>query len=104
MANTAAPLESTRFCILLALARRPLHGYAIADQIDHDADNFIHLDHSTIYKALARLEADGHIKRGVAKPAHSRTVRYQLTPAGKRVLKIEADRLSRAIGLLSDRI
>ncbi len=104
MSNTAAPLESTRLVILLALARRPLHGYAIADQIDHDSDNFIHLDHSTIYKALARLETDGQIKRQAPKSNATRTIRYQLTPAGKRALKIEADRLARAISLITDRV
>ncbi len=101
--SSLAPLESIRFCILLALTRRPLHGYAIQEQIDRDANNFIHLDHSTIYKALRRLEQDGLIKREAAKDADARKVRFRLTPAGKRTLKIETDRLEQAIRLVHER-
>lgn len=100
--SSLAPLESIRYCILLALARRTLHGYAIQDQIDRDADNFIHLDYSTIYKALKRLEEDGLIKREAAK-SDTRQIRYRLTPAGKRTLKIETDRLEQAVRLVHER-
>jgi DNA-binding PadR family transcriptional regulator len=98
--SSLAPLESTRYCILLALARRPLHGYAIVEQIDKDAGSLVHLDYSTVYKSLSRLEQDGLIKRA-AKP--DRQIRFSLTPRGKRALILETDRLERAISLVKDR-
>jgi DNA-binding PadR family transcriptional regulator len=57
--SSLAPLEATRFCILLALSRRALHGYAIVEQIDRDAGSLVRLDYSTVYKCLKRLEEDG---------------------------------------------
>jgi PadR family transcriptional regulator, regulatory protein PadR len=98
--NSLAPLESTRYCVLLALARRPLHGYGIVDQIDRDAGSLVHLDYSTVYKTLARLEQDGLIKRA---PRPARQIRFSLTPRGKRALILETDRLERAAGLVRER-
>lgn len=100
--STLAPLESTRFCILLALARGPMHGYAVQEQIDRDAANIVHIDYSTIYKCLKRMEEDGHLKRDQLK--NSRQIRYRLTPSGKRTLKIETDRLAQAVHLVSERL
>jgi DNA-binding PadR family transcriptional regulator len=99
--SSLAPLESTRFCVLLALARRPLHGYAIVEQVDRDAGSLVHLDPSTVYKVLKRLEEDGLIKRG---KASVRQVSFSLTPRGKRALILETDRLTRALGLVKDRL
>ena len=98
--SSLAPLESTRFCILLALARRPLHGYAIAEQIDRDAGSLVHVDYSTIYKALKRMEEDALIKRS---KTTGRQQGFSLTPRGKRALILETDRLERAVGLVKDR-
>ncbi|MDF2460825.1 MAG: PadR family transcriptional regulator [Candidatus Saccharibacteria bacterium] len=98
--SSLAPLESTRFCILLALARRPLHGYAIAEQIDRDAGSLVRLDYSTVYKSLKRLEEDGLIKRAAKS---TRQVTFALTPKGKRALLLEKDRLEKAVGLVRER-
>jgi DNA-binding PadR family transcriptional regulator len=98
--SSLAPLESTRFCILLALARRPLHGYAIAEQIDRDAGSLVRLDYSTVYKSLKRLEEDGLIKKATRS---ARQVAFNLTPRGKRALILETDRLERAAGLVRER-
>ena len=96
-----APLESTRLCILLALARGALHGYAIQEQIARDSDDLAHLDYSTIYKSLKRLEQDKLIKRD---GKDLRQIRYQLAPAGRRTLKIETDRLAQAVTLARQRL
>ena len=98
--SSLAPLESTRFCVLLALTRRPLHGYAIVEQIDKDAGSLVRLDYSTVYKTLGRLEEDGLIKRSAKA---TRQITFTLTPKGKRALILETDRLTRAIGLVKDR-
>jgi DNA-binding PadR family transcriptional regulator len=100
--KTLAPLESIRFCILLALADGATYGYALQARIDADADDRIHIDHSTIYKTLKRLEEDGDIKRSASRHDGRQHI-YALTPRGRRSLKLEADRLSRAVQLLSER-
>jgi DNA-binding PadR family transcriptional regulator len=100
--KTLAPLESIRLCILLALAAGPTYGYALQARIDEDADDRIHIDHSTIYKTLKRLEEDGDIKRSASKN-DSRQHVYALTPRGRRTLKLEADRLGRAVQLIGER-
>ncbi len=99
--STLAPLESIRFCILLALAKRPDHGYGLQAQITRDAEDLVMIDRSTIYKALKRLEAEGDIVRDPRSDA--RVTIYQLAPRGRRTLKIEADRLSRAVRLMEER-
>lgn len=101
--SSLAPLESIRYCILLALATKSLHGYAIQEQIDRDGGQLVHLDYSTIYKALKRLEEDRLIQRDT-RNKDSRQIRYRLTPQGKRTLIIETDRLERAIRLVGERL
>ena len=100
---TLAPLESTRYCILLALAKRPLHAYGIMEQIDKDGGQLIHLDYSTIHKSLGRLEVTGHVKRDKPDP-NARTIRFRITPLGKRTLKIETDRLAQAVRFATERL
>lgn len=100
--SSLAPLEATRYCILLALSRRALHGYGIVEQIDKDAGSLVRLDYSTVYKCLKRLEEDNLIKRSAPKPA-DRQIRFTLTPKGKRALILETDRLERAVNLVRER-
>ncbi len=95
------PLESTRYCILLALAKEPMYGLAIHQQVLSDSRGGAHIDPSTIYKALTSLEK----RQLIAK--HERTddkhTRYKLTPFGYRILKAETIRLQDATQLARER-
>lgn len=68
--------------ILLALAEKPLHGYAImtaARQLTGES-----LGPGTLYATLSRLESLGLIE---ALPAEDRRRPYRLTPKGTAVLQ-----------------
>jgi DNA-binding PadR family transcriptional regulator len=95
--STLAPLESTRYWILLALAKTPLHGYAVYEQIIIDSRGGVRLPRDTIYKTLKRLEALHLVEKSA-----SRT--YQLTQTGQRLLKAETIRLKDAATLAQQRI
>jgi PadR family transcriptional regulator PadR len=81
------------FYILLALADRPLHGYGIRDQIAIDSDSTVIIATGTLYPALRRLTASGHIERIEAPGIPGITHQYRLTPYGRRTLEHEAKRL-----------
>lgn len=67
--------------ILVSLAERPRHGYAIADDIERVAGE--RPGPGTLYGALARLES-----RGFIEPSESDNGRatYKLTAAGRKAL------------------
>jgi DNA-binding PadR family transcriptional regulator len=81
--------------ILLAVADEPRHGYAILKQIDAETKGRLVLEAGTLYAAIKRmqdeglLEVDGRIRAG----DDSRRRYYRLTPAGRRTLAAECDRL-----------
>ena len=68
------------------IAERPMHGYALAREInDRAADR---LGEGTIYPLLRRLETQGLIKGGWEDGPHGKPRKvYRLTPAGRRQLE-----------------
>lgn len=82
--------------ILLALADRPRHGYAIVQEIEGRTDGAVRLGTGTLYTALKRLRADGLIAEvepdGSESSGRSRRT-YGLTPQGHVVLDEQAARL-----------
>ena len=96
------PLESSRFCILLALAKEPLHGYALEVQIQRDAGGLTYISTQTIYANLARLETLGFVEAVTQRGSRRRM--YQVTPAGRRLLRAEATRLADATVLARQRL
>lgn len=71
--------------ILTSLASGPKHGYAIAQDIEAFADR--RLGPGTLYGAIARLEAAGHIE---ALPGDARRRPYRITGGGRTVLAAAA--------------
>ncbi len=101
--SSSAPLESTRFAVLLALAEAPLHGYAAYLKIIEDNGLFgTYIQTSTVYKTLDRLVVLNHIEK-VHKPNSDREV-YKLTINGARILKSELDRLEHSVKLGKQRL
>ncbi|MBA2273550.1 MAG: helix-turn-helix transcriptional regulator [Actinobacteria bacterium] len=74
--------------ILVSLAGRPKHGYAIMEEIEGRWD--VRLGPGTLYAALARLE-----KRGLVEPLDTddRKRPYRLTPAGSEALATQLGQL-----------
>lgn len=71
--------------ILGVLARGPLHGYAIVEELKQRSGGSLDLPEGTVYPALHRLEASGLLASKWSDGARRRRV-YRLTTRGKREL------------------
>lgn len=71
------------------LARRgPLHGYAIATQIESMSDELLRVEEGSLYPALHRLEETGVIKARWTITETGRRARvYEITGAGRKQLE-----------------
>jgi len=71
--------------ILAVLTQSPLHGYAIAREVEHLSEGALHMKEGTLYPALRVLEQDGLISgawEAQAKGADRKV--YTLTEAGRK--------------------
>ena len=84
--------------ILMTLRRGPLHGYAIAQQIQQDSDDILRVEEGSLYPALQRMLVRGWVSAEWGTSARNRRVRlYKLTPAGRKQFGREFDRVGRLI-------
>ena len=95
------PLRPVEFLLLLALADREQHGYALTQAIAERTDGAVRLEPGNLYKVLKRLVSDGLIepagRRAVAELGNERRRYYRLTRLGGRVAALEAERLERLL-------
>jgi DNA-binding PadR family transcriptional regulator len=106
-------LASAVFQILVALADRDRHGYAIMQDVAARTDGRMKLSPGTLYGSIKRMLDDGLIVEVDERPdpAHDDERRryYRLTRFGREVAQAEADRLAtllrqaRAAGLTPKR-
>ena len=96
-ADRRPPLSESVYCILLALADRDRHGYAIMQRVEEMTDGATRLGPGTLYGALGRLLDEGTIAECPGPAGEGREdVRrryYRLTPRGRTQLAGEARRL-----------
>lgn len=107
------PLSVPVYQILLSLADRELHGYAMIQEIRERSGGEVDLTPSTLYGAVKRLEDDGLIEEAEERPDSllddSRRRYYRITTLGREVARAEARRLERALeqargkGILGER-
>jgi len=94
------PLSEPVYQILLSLADRALHGYAVIQDVKERTDGDVDLTASTLYGALKRLRGDGLVEE-VDAPAgvedDPRRRYYTVTGLGRDVLRAEALRLRSAV-------
>ena len=95
------PLPRDTFDVLVSLADRERHGYAILQDIAERTDGRIRLSPSTLYAVIKRLLESELIEELSERPdpAHDDERRryYRLTPLGRRVAESEAARLTRLL-------
>lgn len=95
------PLSVPVYQILLCLADRELHGYAMIQEIRDRTGGEVDLTPSTLYGAVKRLEDDGLIEEAEERPDSllddSRRRYYRITALGREVARVEARRLERAL-------
>jgi DNA-binding PadR family transcriptional regulator len=92
--------EPTYF-VLAALLAGPLHGYAIIKRAEELSDGRVRLATGTLYTALDRLTAEGHVELVSEETVAGRVRRsYGLTKSGATALRAEAQRMAEAAHLV----
>jgi DNA-binding PadR family transcriptional regulator len=87
------PLTEPVLLILLSLAEKPRHGYALMKDIEHLSNGRVRLSTGTLYGALRRLLEDLWIERFEQEDTSREKQAYRLTPAGRKQLQVELDRM-----------
>ena len=102
-----SPLSETTLYILVSLAHGPLHGYAIAKEVQAMSENRVILSVSTLYTTLKRLLENGWIERVGEDPEPDDGGRprkiYTLTERGEFILGVEKRRLRALLALVQTR-
>ena len=92
--------EPTYF-VLAALLAGPLHGYAIIKRAEELSGGRVRLATGTLYTALDRLTAQGHVELVGEETVAGRVRRtYGLTESGSAALRAEAQRMAQAAALV----
>jgi len=96
------PLPAMVFQILVAVADRERHGYAIMQDVAGRTDGKLRLSPGTLYGAIRRMLEQGLIEESEARPDpeldDERRRYYRITDYGRRVAVAETERLSRLVG------
>ena len=93
--------------ILRTLLYGPAHGHEIGKHIQRTTNDFLQMQHGSLYPALHRLEYKGWIRAQWGASENNRRARfYSLTAAGRKQLDAELanwDRLTGAVNLVLQR-
>src|ERR1051325_371955 len=112
-ADTFLPLPPAVFHILVAVADRERHGYAIMQDVAARTNGKLRMSPGTLYGSIKRMLQDGLIIEVDERPDpendDERRRYYRLTKCGRRVAAADAARLeavlrqARAAGLVPER-
>ena len=89
----AKPLSEPVLLILMSLADKPQHGYALMKDIETLSHGRVRLSTGTLYGALRRLLEEVWIERFEQEDTSREKQAYRLTEAGQRQLRLELDRM-----------
>jgi DNA-binding PadR family transcriptional regulator len=98
-----APLKAAIFHILLALAGRESHGYAIMQAVREQSGGHVPLRTGSFYRHLSTLIRGGLVVESPDRPKNDdprRGAYYRLTAKGQAALERERARLSRLVAAL----
>ncbi len=99
---TETPMREPTYFVLAALLRGPLHGYAIMKRAEELSGGRVRLATGTLYTALDRLTAEGHVELVSEERVGGRVRRtYGLTESGSVALRAEAVRMAEAARLVT---
>lgn len=104
-ADRHLPLKPAVLHILLALAEREAHGYAIMQTVRAQSGGRVRLATGPFYRHLQRLLHVGFVAESDRRPADDdprRGAYYRLTPLGRAVLKAESRRLAGVVSLTEE--
>ena len=96
--DSLLPLPTAVFHILIALADRDRHGYAIMQEVSARTERKVQLSAGTLYSSIRRMLEQGLIEELANSPDPSNTDErrryYRLTRFGRRVAAAEVARLN----------
>ena len=99
------PMTEPAFFVLMALAGRPLHGYAIVGEAEELSEGRVKLKIGSLYGILDRLVAEGQVEVDREEPHSGRLRRYyRVTDVGMQALRAEASRQAANVRLAKRRI
>jgi transcriptional regulator len=89
--------------ILKTLARNgELHGFEIANSIQHTTEDVLQVEEGSLYPALQRMLIKGWVVAKWGTTAANRRARYyQLTAAGRKQLTVEISQFERVMGAIA---
>jgi PadR family transcriptional regulator len=92
-------LPGTLYMVVLrALARGPLHGYAIARRIKDTSANALEIEDGSLYPALNRMLVKGWLKAEWGMSENNRRARfYRLTSDGRQQLERESKQFEKLV-------
>jgi len=96
--QTDFPTGTLYMLVLKTLARNgPMHGYGIAQSIQHATGDVLQIEEGSLYPALQRMLVKGWVKAVWRQTENNRRARYyRLTPAGRTQLAAEIKQFERA--------
>ena len=99
-AGPRALLSQAALQILMVLAQRDAHGYAIKQAIEERTSGELSLGPGTLYEAIHRMLRDGLIEEAGVPPGAEGGGRrrfYRITESGRREMQAELARLDRLV-------
>lgn len=101
-ATDRPPLTPLSMHVLLALAERDLHGYALIEAVRQQSGGTVDPGTGSLYTALQRMTDEG-LLRVVEEGEGRRGSTYGLTDAGRAAARREASRLRQVLELAACR-
>lgn len=88
--------------ILQTLTVQSMHGYGIAQHIEHLSEDVLSIEQGSLYPALERLQKKGWVKSKWGESPTGRRARYYtITAAGQRQLGEELSSFDRVLGAMN---
>jgi PadR family transcriptional regulator len=87
--------------VLQTLMLGAAHGHAIAHGIERGSDDFLQIEHGSLYPALHRLEDRGWVASFWGTSENNRKAKYyRLTPAGRKQLIAQTTRWQQLVAAI----
>ena len=103
-AGRVKPLTEPVLLILVSLASKPQHGYALMRDIGDLSQGRVAVTTGTLYGALRRLLEDGWIERFDQEDTSREKQTYRLTAIGLKHLEMELDRMKQVTRMAAARL
>jgi transcriptional regulator len=84
--------------VLQILRREPMHGYALAQNIQRSSDHLLQVEEGPLYPALQRMLKEGWVLAEWGISARNRRIRiYKITASGRKRLQREVSSFERML-------